>query len=208
MTRVQPEPVAVAAPRMRLDHLDAVRGLAILVMFADHFAVVTQMLTGHSDLLHSFRLTVGRAAMPLFFILAGYLARKLRTRHLAIGGIGLALPFAVPWIDSPNVLVWWAVGCAVLAMFREFRWSPVLLVVVGLVFGANVGYSGLAFGTSSFEPMCLLGLMGLGAMLRPTAWWWAYHLPARPALAFLGRFPVWLYVGHLLVLQVVVEVVR
>lgn len=177
----------------RLPGLDAARGLAIVFMAVDHLCVV---FAGPLWL----RLSVGRLALPVFFVLAGHLARRVSARTVAIAAAGVLLPLVVPWIDAPNVLVYWAVGVCVIAACR--RWPAALwaIVVVGLTWGAN-HFRLLPAGVSSYELPLLLAMMAAGALAGAGLWWWADRLPAW--LAALGRHAVWVYIGHLLVLQAV-----
>lgn len=190
----------VASPvehvRIRDVGLDAFRGLAVLLMIGDHVA----FLFGFDG----YRLTFGRLAMPMFFLLAGHLAGRLRWRHAGIAGLGVLLPLAVPWIDSPNVLVWWALGCAVIAGGRAIarRGGFFLLMQVLAAAGLVVAANGWEVPGHTYQPLALLGLMALGTSW--PRWWftWAGSLPAW--VAAIGRHPVAWYVGHLLVLEGVV----
>lgn len=169
--------------------LDAFRGLAILLMIGDHVSLILGF--------DAYRYTLGRAAMPAFFLLAGHLAGRLSWRHVRIAAIGLALPLAVPWIDSPNVLVLWSVGCLLLWGLR--RWgAPVQLVAILALAAAANGWGALPFGRS-YVPLALWGLMAVGAGLPRTWFTWAGVLPAW--VAAMGRHPIAWYVGHLLVLE-------
>ena len=170
----------------RLYYLDAFRGLAILAMMVDHAAL---LFNGPGWL----RLTVGRLAMPMFFALAGTLAGRVTGRHAAVAATGLALPLVVPWIDSPNVLVWWAVGAVALAGCRRLAVSPGVVAVVALGMGAN----GWLVETRSYSGPALVGLMAVGALL-PRSWYvWAGRAPRW--VAAMGRAPIRWYVGHVLV---------
>lgn len=182
----------MAAPvRVRIAGLDALRGLAVLLMVGDH---VARWLQPWGSL---FNVSLGRVAMPLFFILAGALSGRLRWRHLWIGVVGLALPVAVPWVDAPNVLVWWALGSVLLYVVRWGGVPAWVVVAVALTFAAN-GWveSGL-----SFDGRDLFALMALGAMIGPVGLSWSSWLPSW--LARVGRYPLTVYVGHLLIIQAV-----
>lgn len=186
----------VRATGQRLVSLDVWRGLAVLAMVVDHLALVTPL----PDV---FRLFPGRVAMPLFFLIAGALVTRLTWRHLDGLLFGLALPFVVPWIDAPNVLVWWALGCAALVGMRRVGlplWLPVVLAVAAYANGYGHGLDG------SYGPLGLLALMCLGAMLPLSTWASGALLlqgRLRGVLAWVGRHALSLYVGHLLLLQVV-----
>lgn len=179
--------LAPVGKRERVRHLDAIRGLAVLVMVVDHVSIVADVLP--------LRLTVGRLAVPLFFILAGHLARRLSARTLWAAALGLALPGFAPWIDAPNVLLWYAVGVAMLVLARRVGCPLALLVALPLTLAANSWGSPLLTG---YNPLCLLGLMALGAMLHRSAFAWGVRLPG--FLAVLGRYPLTVYVGHVLAL--------
>lgn len=183
----------------RLVGLDRLRGLAIACMVVDHVA----LLSG----LYPVRVTVGRLALPIFFILAGALVRRLTWRHGAIFAVGLALPVAVPWIDSPNVLTLYAVGAVVLVAGARWWWWPWAVLVVAVTLLAN-GWGGWPAG--GYPPAALLGLLAVGTLLRRYVGLEALHeagegLPGW--LGALGRRPVTWYVGHLLVLQGLVVMV-
>jgi hypothetical protein len=191
-------PVDITAARSvrrgRLAELDRLRGFAVACMIADHLA----LFAGNVE---PIRLTVGRLAMPLFFVLAGNLAGRLRWRHVLVAALGVALPAAAWWIDSPNVLAWWAVGCVVLAGARRLggRSALGLLVVFGLAAGAN-GW--VQLGGDTYQPAELLGLMAAGALVpRSRLVQLGRRLPS--LFAGLGRFPVSVYAGHVVVLTAV-----
>jgi len=161
-------------------------------MILDHVA----LLVGGPEIV---RLSLGRLAMPMFFILAGRLSRRLTWRHAAIFVIGFFLPAVVPWIDDPNVLVWYAIGAAVLAAQRRLRIPAWAVLTVALTLGAN-GWLNTSSG--SFNPWMLFGLMSLGSMIPRSSFAWAEHLPQ--PLAVVGRAPLRWYVGHVLALQALV----
>lgn len=174
--------------------LDRLRGLAIVVMILDHLLIVT----GHET--SPLRYTVTRAAMPLFFVLSGHLVRRVNERHLMVAALGVTLPLLVPFIDRPNVLLWYAACCpAVLLARRAGPGALAVLVLVPLTLAAN-GYH-LWTATSSYDPVGLLGLMALGALLPRDAARFARRLPAW--LGAAGRFPLTVYVMHLLILAAV-----
>ena len=181
----------------RLFALDAFRGLAIIAMVVDHLVLV---FSGPDAL----RLTVGRLAVPAFFILAGHLAGRLRWRHAGVFAVGLVLPLVVPWIDSPNVLVYWAVGCVVLAGCRRLGVPAWVLAGVALTAAAN-GW-GYAPGTG-YDANALVGLMGLGVLVPRSGFLFAARAPGW--VGAVGSRPLTWYVGHLVVLQfLIVPMVR
>lgn len=171
--------------------LDRVRGLAIVLMAVDHVASLSGWVVVED--------TVGRAAMPLFFVLAGSLLGRLRWRHAQLVGLGLLLPVVMPWLDAPNVLTLYGVGALVIWLWRRLVWPVWVLAAAGLTQAANGWAGGLFF--TGYQPLALLGLLALGAMLPRTTWSWGSSLPGWMGL--LGRFPVTVYVGHLLVLTAI-----
>ena len=176
----------------RSSSLDRLRGLAITCMIIDHLCVVF-------DGPQTLRMTIGRVAMPLFFLLAGHLSRRLRWRHLGILGLGLVLPLVVPWIDNPNVLVWYVAGAAILAVCRWGDLSPWVFIGLAMAAAAN-GYPQWKIGTG-YDGAMLMSLMCAGALLPRSTFDVGDRLPA--FLAGLGRYPVTIYAGHLVVLTYV-----
>lgn len=180
----------VAPARLRSAALDHWRGLAVLLMIVDHVCLV--FATGEGV-----RLTLGRLAMPIFMVLGGHLAGKLRLRHAGILALGLALPLLVPWLATPNILVLWVAGVALLELGRRLGVPAWVLPVLALTFAANHG----SIGSASFDPVALWGLMGLGALLPRVAFDSAARWPSW--LAVIGRHPLAWYVLHLLLLNVI-----
>ena len=173
--------------------LDRLRGLAIACMVLDHLCLIFHTC-------YWLRLTAGRVAMPLFFLVSGHLVRRLGWRHGWVLLLGLLVPFVVPWIDSPNVLVWYVVGAVWIVAARYagiWLWLPSL---VGLAWAANFGvWSPLHVGPDSFDGLMLIGIMGMGAALETDAFDWGLRLPR--FFERIGRYPLSVYVGHLLILN-------
>jgi hypothetical protein len=181
--------------RTRLVELDRLRGLAILLMIADHVAIVagTPIV----------RVTAGRLAVPIFFVVAGHLAgSRLSWRHLQVGALGLVLPLVVGFVDSPNVLLWWALGCVVLYVWQRLSWPVWGLIVAALTLGAN-GWV-IPAGSHSYNPLDLLGLMALGRGMGPELFVFGRRLAAW--MGALGRAPIRWYVGHVLLVQLALVV--
>lgn len=192
----------------RSQGIDAARGIAMLLMILDHALVVA----GQAD--SPLRYTLTRAALPLFMVIAGaMIGSRLRWRRLLRVAIaGLAVPLFVPWIDRPNILVLYVAGAVLVWGARRFgdRFG-------GAVFGPKAGLWWLLIGLltllangwggqgSGYPWTVVAGLMAVGAWIGRQ--WLAVALVRlerawlRP-VAWLGRFPVAVYVGHLAVLQV------
>ncbi len=184
-----PPPVFV-----RSRELDALRGLAILCMVVDHVAVWV------GPEVFSVRATVGRVAMPLFFLLGGHLARGASRRLLVVFGVGLVLGVLAPWSGAAPLLAWFCFG-AVLVGWAGPRASW-LLVLVGLGMLANPSLTDLTLGVPGSYPVpALLALMALGRtvdrsqLVRLGAYVARFRL-----LVWAGRWPLTIYAGHVLVL--------
>lgn len=180
----------------RATQLDRLRGLAIACMIVDH---VSRALGVEPP-----RLTIGRLAVPVFFVLSGHLARRVTWRHAVIGAVGLLLPAFVPWIDNPNVLFLYVLGAVGLVVARRVGvWGPALLGVAMVTVLAN-GWG--SYGTG--YPLPALAALMVAGHYMPRTWLVGAgeRLPA--FLAVAGRRPVSWYVGHLLVLVYVFGVVK
>lgn len=187
-------PVASSARTSRIVSVDAWRFVALALMLLDHVC----LWVGGLDLV---RLSLGRLAMPIFFVLGGMLVRRLSWRLVGIGVLGVVLPVFVPWVDSPNVLLWYALGAVLLVVARWGELHPLWLVLPALVMHAN-GFD-VDAGTG-YQPHALWALMAVGAAAGPGV------LPGLRVpgwCLWLARRPLSFYVGHLLVLQVVALVV-
>ncbi len=181
---------------VRRVELDRLRGLAILLMIGDHLARIWSY--------EGYRLTLGRLAMPLFFIICGHLAgHRLSRRHLLAFGLGLGLPVLVPWVDSPNVLVWLSIGAVILYVFDQHGWPTWVLIVPALILAANSW--ALWTNTHSYDPLALLALMALGRGLAPAVFIFGRGIPAW--VGALGRRPLTWYVGSSLAIQLVLVAV-
>lgn len=187
--------------RSRSAALDGLRGLAVVLMFLDHALIVT----GHQYA--GLRYTLTRAAMPLFFFVSGHLFRRLTLRHAAIALVGAALPVVVPWVDSPNVLLLYAMGCVSLWAIGKAGDRvrvPLLVFVVALplVLSANGFDVGQVAGSYAGRP--LWALMALGALVQRR------HLdvfaPLGRVFGWAGRFPLTAYLASTVGLTAAVAV--
>lgn len=170
--------------------IDRLRGFAIVLMVADHVAI----FLGPEIL----RETLTRASMPLFFLLAGHLVKRVSWRLIGVGVIGLFLPLYVEFIDDPNVLLWLCVFGICTAYVRKVPSLLPIGIVIALTVMANY------FGTTPFggyHPLALFALMLLGAMIPRESFWIGERLPRW--FATLGRFSLSVYVVHTILIQVV-----
>jgi uncharacterized membrane protein len=175
----------------RLVEVDRVRGLAIMLMLVDHVAYIA----GPVEL----RMTVGRAAMPLFMLLGGALATRLTWRHGLALGIGGALTVVAPWAGEPNILVQYVLGVFLLVCLRWAELTPWVALVAAGVSVSN-GWSDDAW---SYEQVGIFALMACGALL---GLGWAVRLGGvLPAfLGPVGAAPLRWYVGNVLAIQGVI----
>jgi surface polysaccharide O-acyltransferase-like enzyme len=170
--------------------LDELRGLAVALMVLDHLLIF--VAPGHW-----LRATVTRAAMPLFFVVAGHLARRVRWRRLlGVAAVGAALPAVVPWLDRPNVLLLYAVGVPVVVWARSRGLLP-LVIAAALTLAAN-GWADPT-GHAYWAP-AVVALMATGALIRfrEVELGRGVVPPGAAHLARLGRYPLSVYVGHAL----------
>jgi hypothetical protein len=172
----------------RLELLDKLRGLAIVLMVVDHVAVQT----GSPWFV---RTLVTRPALPLFLLVAGMLWRPgLRRRHLqlaAAAGSATVLGAQLGMV-APDVLV--VIGIGLAAMPLAVRWPVVTLALAAIQPTTWPLWQG-------YEPGTVLVLLYLGHALAtrtPLELRWADRLPWWTAV--VGRFPLTVYVGHLAVL--------
>lgn len=170
--------------------LDKYRGLAIVLMIADHIAY----FNGPDWL----RQTITRASMPLFFILAGHLAHRISWKTYAVGAVGFFLPIYVEFIDNPNVLFWLAFGSGCIAYTRRWPMVQYLTIIVALTFMANYRIGDFI---GSYHPVALLALMALGSLIPREYFRHGTHLPH--AFIFLGRHSLSIYIGHVILFQIV-----
>lgn len=178
--------------RARAVGLDRLRGAAMLLMLTDHLLYLAGDTWG--------RATVGRLALPIFFIVAGHLAGRVNAPRLIwAAALGLSLPVVVPWIDDPNVLLWYALFAPAVVFARRLPAGPFVLLGLSLTLLANGYFDGFP---ASYPPAALLGLMALGALVpRELLTRAGDKLPAW--FSFVGRYPLSFYAGHLLALELI-----
>lgn len=165
--------------------LDGLRGAAVVLMVADHLAATAGM-----DLL---RLGPTRWALPIFALIAGSLtASTARLVECAAAGLVVsALAIGSDWMNGVDVLVL-LVGAKAVVQLRPGWALPA--AVVGLCQAAYVPVE-----WSGYQPGWVLGWVALGALVPVRAW--AEGLPSLTRLAGVGRWPLAIYVGHLVLLR-------
>lgn len=169
-----------------------------MLMILDH--VLIQVAPGHT-----LRWTVTRLSLPLFLLVAGALWRPgLRWRHLQLTAAAAAATVLAPLLGmpTPNILVLVLGGVLLMHAATRAPWAWLAVCVV-----AAQTYTYLLPGWwAGYEPWTVLALLLVGHLGRVHLFG---HLGATPRglglLELVGRYPLTIYVGHLLVL---VEVSR
>lgn len=182
---------------MRIHGIDRLRGLAIVFMIVDHLAIMI------GDGAEPLRLTIGRLAMPIFFLIAGIFATRISWRHALIFAIGITLPLYATWIDYPNVLVIYVVGACILAGIRRLptHWQFSSKMVVAAVF-LTMSANGFDKFSHSFAFGSLIVLMIIGNIVgRNDFRRFGDYLPLIPGFGFIGRHPLAIYVGHIVLFE-------
>lgn len=183
----------VTLTKQRHTGIDNLRGLAIVLMIVDHVILVFE---GPVEI----RYTLTRLSMPLFFLISGHVAKRIDApKLLLIGTLGFLLPIYVTFVDNPNVLFWYAVSVPIIVLCKRKPIALYGIVLFALTIMANY-FQGTSFG-NSYNPLALLALMAVGALIPRDNFQFANRLPS--FLAFVGSFPLSIYVGHLLALETI-----
>jgi fucose 4-O-acetylase-like acetyltransferase len=173
--------------------LDRLRGLAVACMVVDHVA----LFTGADGL----RVTVGRLAMPLFFLLAGHLATRASWRLLNVLAAGVFVYAIAPWTGAAMLLTQLVAGALLVVVLR--RRGTAWLVAALVVLASITANSWDPTPTTAYATAGMWSIMLAGALLPRPALRWGARLPA--SLGILGRYPLTVYAGHALLLTVVVS---
>lgn len=168
--------------------IDRLRGVAISLMILDHLFIITHAPTFT-------RLTITRLAMPLFFLISGHLAKRVSWRLPVIGFIGLLIPAVAIWIDSPNVLFWFAVLAPIVVLIRDNRVITSLVILFALTFSTNRYSLGIG---SSYDPIGLFAIMCFGTLIKRESFNVFNRLPA--FFGKIGHYPMTIYISHLVIL--------
>jgi uncharacterized membrane protein len=179
-----------ASPRARLAGLDRLRGLAIVLMLVDHGLALTHV---GLDVRH----TLTRLSMPLFVVCAGALLDRGRPGRkalqlgagvlaaLLLGALGMAGPF---WLVALVVVL-----CTARVLLEC---GPTCLAVGALVAGLVLANwyetPTVAVGYSYCATFLLVYVGFTGRAL-----WVQLGDRLPPVLAWVGRHPLAIYLGHL-----------
>ena len=181
----------------RLHGLDALRGLAVLLMFVDHVLIAF-------DEHHQFelvRMSLTRVCLPLFCVVAGSLigSGPRLSRLAVVGAAGVVASWlSVPiGIGQPDILLLLVVAISLCA------WAGSGSALRGwVVFAlAILQPSTWAFTWEGYQPGVVVALVMLGGVIGPCRLDdYGCALQWRPVLSFVGRWPLSFYLGHLAVL--------
>lgn len=191
------------AATRRLSGLDRIRGLAVALMVLDHCAVVMLANFGvQSRALELYRLTITRASLPMFMLVAGHLLgdRAMSSRRLVqVFAAGFAAVCVVQVtglaLGRPDILL---VFACVMLVREPIRRYPVELGALGVVQVITWPFEGA---WSGYQPGAVLALVCFG-VLSFQAWGnlneLGYYLPRW--CSRIGTEPLAIYLGHICVL--------
>ncbi len=195
----------------RIFIIDAIRGLAIALMVLDHSLFAIETIGIANVVVEYSRLSITRFSMPLFMIASGIIwaLYGLRIRRwFQVFVLAVILNFAtrILWADFnyPEILLVWtmlAIGSRLIVRF------PITVMIIG--------YTQFIFWPipwSGFQPGELAIFLGVGVLVARAplekAWKHMRFKSLISALSFLGRYPLSIYSGHLILLSLIVALVN
>lgn len=202
---------SIPTTKAREQILDAMRGLAIVIMIIDHVLSLLESVGIQNILVENARLTITRFSMPLFMIASGivwvrYGLKVKRWSQVFFLALILNAMMRLLWPDFnfPEILLVWSV----LAIFwRVIVRYPVITMIVG--------YTQTTFWQipwEGFQPGELLIFLSVGALIGkiPLENLWRERRTAKllEPLALVGRYPLAIYGSHLFLLAVIVAAVN
>ena len=201
----------IPTTKAREQILDAMRGLAIVIMIIDHVLSLLESVGIQNILVENSRLTITRFSMPLFMLASGivwvrYGLKVKRWSQVFFLALILNAMMRLLWPDFnfPEILLVWSV----LAIFwRVIVRYPIITMIVG--------YTQTTFWQipwQGFQPGELLIFLSVGALIGkiPLENLWRERRTAKllEPLALVGRYPLAIYGGHLFLLAVIVAAVN
>lgn len=191
----------------RIFIIDAIRGLAIVLMVLDHSLFAIESIGVTNALIENSRLTITRFAMPLFMIASGliwalYGLKVKRWIQVFVVAILLNLFLRVFWSDfnNPEILFVWAILAIGWRLIVRFPISVIIIGYIQFIFWP-IPWSG-------FQPGELAIFLGVGVLAARTAldqlWKYIKFEKLLSALAFIGHYPLSIYCGHLISLSLIV----
>jgi len=205
-TRIQsPAPpenhAAPAHGTMRKRQLDALRGVAILLMLLGHSIVVAQHTANAPDWLSWIRLTITRLSMPLFMMVSGFaIARRGGVKWSRVGQIALAAVWInlVMWSSNvgyttPEILVLWVLLAPFAKLIIRF---PIEVATIGLL-QTTVHPIPWEY-WPNYQPGLVAAFLALGVLLRHRPDSILFHVDRfiPDWVVAVGRRPLTWYVGH------------
>lgn len=187
---------------MRWLALDRIRGLAIILMLVDHGLAVAGSPWWS-------RVGPTRASLPLFMLVSGWLLcgrsrpSDVRCVQLAIATVAAAPASALAGLGAPDILLVYSMA---LVGWHFFRAHAVAATTVGLVTFATFPVTWYGY-----HPGYVLGLLGVGALLRQSSGSHAFRdfgdrLPA--CFARVGQYPLTWFVGSTYAFVLIALVLR
>lgn len=204
-TVLRPPSSGIPDGRRRLAGLDRLRGLALVLMVVDHALLAAGGLV-------AVRVTVTRASLPLFCLVAGALLTAARPRWARLGKIAaaglVATAFGAPFgIGQPDVLFVLALALVAAPLLIRIGSPGVLYGALAVAILQPVSWPGwlLVPGWTGYQPGTVLALVIVGHLWgAPQLAHYGDRLPGW--LALPGRHPLSLYVWHVFVLGALVAV--
>ena len=169
--------------------IDAIRGLAIALMILDHSLFAIESIGMANNIVEYSRLSITRFSMPLFIL-----------------SILVNVTIRVLWPDfnNPEILFVWtllAIGYRLIVRF------PITVMIIG--------YTQFVFWPVSwggYQPGELAIFLGVGVLIARApldrTWKQIRFEKLLSTLAFLGRYPLSIYSGHLISLSLIVAAVN
>ena len=195
----------------RIFIIDAIRGLAIALMILDHSLFAVESIGVANNVVEYSRLSITRFSMPLFMIASGFIwalygLRIKRWIQVFILSILINLTIKVLWPDfnNPEILLVWTILAIASRLIVRF---PITVMIIG--------YTQFIFWPvpwSGYQPGELAIFLGVGVLVARAplekAWKHMRFKSLISALSFLGRYPLSIYSGHLILLSLIVALVK
>lgn len=191
--------------------IDAIRGLAIALMIIDHSLFALESLGVANNIVEYSRISITRFSMPLFMIASGIIwtlfgLRIKRWVQVFILSIILNVTIRVLWPDfnNPEILFVWTLLAICWRLIIRF---PITVMIIG--------YTQFIFWPVSwggYQPGELAIFLGVGVLIARAplskAWGRIRFEKLLSTLAFLGRYPLSIYSGHLISLSLIVAAIN
>jgi surface polysaccharide O-acyltransferase-like enzyme len=200
-----------ALNRGRIFIIDAIRGLAIALMIIDHSLFAIETIGIANVVVEYSRLSITRFSMPLFMIASGFIwalygLRIKRWIQVFILSILINLTIKVLWPDfnNPEILLVWTILAIASRLIVRF---PITVMIIG--------YTQFIFWIvpwSGYQPGELAIFLGVGVLIARApldkTWKQIRFEKLLSAFAFLGRYPLSIYSGHLISISLIVALVN